>query len=472
MRNLVDEICKKYDFPLTPLPHQREEVDRLCVESIERSGYYWDMGAGKTFGSTLHTCIYHEQTGAQVIQLCPPILLKQWSRWLTKCGISHKVYVGTPKQRRAITFDRNTRYFLMTVNILKADFERIESDFAVRPIIMPIDEATAIKNYESGNFRAVLQMTNGRAVMPMTGTPLATPRDAYAYIKLVSPGTYRSYRQFENVHVAAYDHYGRPKKWSRLDLLKDCLARGSSFFATRMAHPDMPPCTIDPVEYDLSDHHNALYKKLVDLQLLAYEQTGVVIDATTPNKLYHSVQQIVLNYAHFGQDNSLVPAGFELVDNFLTELRDQKIIIFINYQMTARALMQYLLERETKAVLMNGTVNQKQKDAAMESFMLPVKEGGAQVMVMEPKTGAFGTDGLQDVCNHGLFLETPTIPMYFHQGVKRIDRPGQKFVVDIRVATALGTVQVPLRRNLVENDALVNTIVPSLNDLRSALMGA
>lgn len=466
--SLVHNIYKKYDFPFPPLVHQYAEVERLCIESLERNGYYWDMGAGKTYGTTLHNCYYYDQTGAQVIQLVPPVLLRQWSKWLTRCGISNKIYAGTPKARREMSFDRNTRYFLMSVNILKNDFERIESEFSNRPLMTSVDEATAIKNFESGNFRAALQLSNGRAVQPMTGTPLATPRDAYAYIKLVSPGTYSSFRQFENIHVKDYDHFGRPTEWARLDLLKRALALNSSFVATREIHPDLPKTTIDAVEYDLAGHHQELYKLLVDQQLLAYQDTGVVIDASTPNKLYHAVQQIVLNYAYFAQDNSLKPAGFDLVDDYLTELRGQKLLIFINYRMTAASVMAHLAKNNVKAALINGETSTAKKNAAVEGFV----DGDTQVIVMEPKAGGFGVDGLQQVCNHALFLEVPIIPMYFWQGVKRLERPGQKYVVDVRVATALGTVQVSLRRNLVNNDALINTIVPSMNDLRAALLGA
>jgi hypothetical protein len=91
---------------------------------------------------------------------------------------------------------------------------------------------------------------------------------------------------------------------------------------------------------------------------------------------------------------------------------------------------------------------------------------------MNPTSGGVGVDGLQNVCHHMLFMEIPTVSKDFWQGVARLERPGQRFVTDVRIATALGTVQVHLRKKLVENDGLVNTVVPSLNDLRAQLYGS
>src|SRR5262249_28465813 len=154
-----------------------------------------------------------------------------------------------PKQRREITLDRNTPYLITTPQMLKADFDRLYAHFGSRPVMVKNDEATCAKNFESGNFRAVLQMAAGHGVLPMTGSPLSTPRDAYSYIKLVSPGVYRSYSQFENIHVEKYDLYKRPVKWRRLELLAANLALNASFISTPEVHPDLPRANISPVEY-------------------------------------------------------------------------------------------------------------------------------------------------------------------------------------------------------------------------------
>lgn len=467
----VSEICREYDFPHVPLFYQRDEVNRAVFESLDKFGYYWDMGAGKTFGTTLHNCIWRKEMGeGVVIQLCPPILLRQWSKWLTSCGIKNVIYAGTPAQRRKIQLDRSLRYILMSVAILKIDFKYLMDKFANWKLSVTIDEATSIKNHESANFIHVYQMQQNlkAAMVPATGTPLSTPRDAYAYIKLIAPGTYRSYRSFENVHIASTDQFGRPTEWKNLHILKDALALNASFISTPEVVPDMPRARIDGIEYELSRHHSNLYKQLVDMQLLAYE-SGEIIDATTPQRLYHAVQQIVVNYAHFAQDNSVKPEVFSYLDEYLEELGPKtKTIIFANYQMSVRAIMEYLTLKGLRAVQINGAVSAAKIAENKDAF---IEDPDLQVLVMNPQSGGVGVDGLQKVCNHMVFFEIPTIPKDFWQAVKRLERPGQKFVTDVRIMTALGTVQMHLRKQLENNDALINTVVPSVNDLRAALHG-
>jgi SNF2 family DNA or RNA helicase len=463
----VDQIVRKIAFPYPPLAYQRNTIDAHVEDCLDHAGLYWGMGSGKTYGSTLFNMIYRDRVGAQVIQLVPPILLRQWKKWLDACGISAKIYAGKKKQRSKITLDRDTAYFLMTVETLKQDFDRVYEAFSGRKIMVSIDEATSIKNYDSGNFRAVLQLSAGQAVMPMTGTPLSSPADAYAYIKLVNPGTYRSYEHFENLHVRKRGYFGGVEEWGNLDVMRANLAKRSSFISTQEVHPDLPRALISEIDYDLEKHHSALYKELVDKQLLVFED-GAAIDASTPNKLYHAVQQIVLNYGYFAQHNELVPAGFEVLDEVLSQLAGQKLVVFANYKMSVRAIAEHLQKKGVGFVTLNGDTPDTLRDTNVERFK---EDRDCQVFVMNPRAGGVGIDGLQHVCHRILFLEIPTVPMYFWQAVGRLERPGQKYVTDVRIATALGTIQVRLRKNLVQKDALVNEVVPSVNDLRAALYG-
>ena len=463
----VDKIAAKYSFPFPPLPYQREAIDAHVEDCIDRVGLYWGVGAGKTYSSTLLNLIYRERTGAQILQICPPAVQRQWSRWLTKCGISHKVYAGTPKQRAEITFDRETTYFVMTIEILKHDFDRISGEMANRPLMVCVDEATSIKNYESGSYRAVTQISSGRGLVLMTGTPVSTPKDTYAYVRLLSPECYRSFRQFESLHVGSRDFFGNVTEWVRTDLMRKNLALRSSFISTPEANPDMPRARISEWEYEISSQHMRVYKTLVEKQLLILE-SGQAIDASTPQTLYHNLQQVVLGWSYFAQDDSLVAAGYSVLDQFLEELGEGKLVVFANYKRSCRSITEYLTRKGVHAVQVNGDISQAEKDDNVEEF----KDNKAcRVLVANPKSGGVGIDGLQYVTNCALFMEVPTIPAEFKQAVGRLERPGQRLTPDIRIATAVGTIQMRLKERLLSNDEIVNTIVPSLQDLRAALLG-
>ena len=463
----VDKICREVSLPFQPFEYQRTEIDRLVETSLERAAYYWDMGAGKSMGSTLHAMIYRRHTGAQVLFIVPPVLLKQWTRWLTTCGIQNKLYAGTPKQRGAIDLDRDTPAFVTNIEILKRDFDKFSEAFVDRKWMVVVDEATSIKNYASGNFRAVLQLASGQGLLLLTGTPISTPIDGYAYCKLISPELYRSASHFENIHVGQRDFFGKITEWKNLPLLKSNMAKRASYVSTPEARPDMPRATISEIEYDLASAHRKLYRQIAEQQLVLLADGGA-IDASTPQKLYAALQQVILGYAKFAQDDSLVPTGFEVLDQTLAEIGDAKLVVFASYKNSVRITVDYLLSKGVDAVQVNGDVSAKEKDAALDRFR---DDPSCRVIVLNPLSGGVGVDGLQNVAWNMLFLEIPTNAKGFWQAVKRLERPGQRKICSVRIATAIGTVQAKLRKNLVENDGLVNQVVPSLNDLRAALYG-
>jgi SNF2 family DNA or RNA helicase len=86
--------------------------------------------------------------------------------------------------------------------------------------------------------------TQGKHLLLLTGTPINSPLDAYAMIRLISPRIYRSQEQFENIHVAEHDFYGNVVAWSNLDLLRENLAVGSARLLKEDVIADLPPILV------------------------------------------------------------------------------------------------------------------------------------------------------------------------------------------------------------------------------------
>ena len=89
------------------------------------------------------------------------------------------------------------------------------------------------------------------------------------------------------------------------------------------------------------------------------------------------------------------------------------------YDIWLNALAQY------NPVLYTGTESTRKKDRAKEAFI----SGAARVMIMSLRSGA-GLDGLQDVCSTIVIGELDWSPKVHEQIIGRLDRPGQKKVVD------------------------------------------
>jgi superfamily II DNA or RNA helicase len=449
--------------------YQLDAVNQLGP--LDRVGIYAEVGTGKTFMATVIALIKKRQKRNLSIVLMPPILIKQWKRWLDSLnnGVTSIMYKGTPKQRAKM--DLNVDFALMSIQVFKKDYARLIEQYEHLNVTLIVDEAACIKNPGSQNYRCVRDFSQGRDLVLMDGTPLSTPADAYAYIKLVSPQVYRNQSHFNALHVAERDFFDNVTKWCNLDFLAENMMLNSVRILKEEALPYLKKPQYTPMHYDLSDEHYALYKKLMDQQLLLLPNGGK-IDATTAGKLRACAQQIVCNPGHFSGDPNMRSAAHELLDTVLDELaadnieKGKKLIVFAYFKMTNRGLVQYL-EKTYGAVACYSEVSQAQQIRNLERFKT---DPTCRVLILQPGSAGRGVDGLQDVCSDALFLETPSATQ-FKQGVGRLDRDGQKVSPNIRIAIADGTIQPRLFRGLLAKDELVNMVQGGWEDLRESIYG-
>lgn len=410
-------VKQKYKFPayITDRAFQTETVDELAP--LDRAGYYAEVGCGKTLMATVSALYKQETQGRRTIIIAPPILVRQWSRWLAKIArddgpVSVTTYSGTPPQRRSK--DLTADFVVMSIQVFKNDFEYLALSMQPDQWTLVLDEATAIKNIESQNYQMVKVFVDlGAHFMALTGTPLATPNDAYAYIKLIAPVVYRNYKMFETIHVEKRNHFGEVTRWNDLDLLKENMKVNSKRVLKRDVLTTPIPI-VDEVPYDLSPSHYKVYCELVEEQLHMLPE-GEVVAAVHAAKIWACSQQIIWNLAHFLGDPTKRSSGFDLLDTLVDDFamrsgQSRKLIIFANYRMTIASLAEYL--KPFKFGVINGSVTAKQKDASIDAFL---GTDACKGIIIQPGSGGKGLDGLQMVCSDALFVEQPLTSIDFEQ---------------------------------------------------------
>ena len=465
-----EAVRGEFDTPFELYPFQVERVNTMARH--DRCGFYWEAGSGKTAGAT-HYALYHSlHTGIKHWVLpMPPILLLQWARFLrsikdkrTGKPLSVTVYAGTPKQRQAL--DLNAQFILTSYGLLRNDFEKLSTFYEHRKMGVVCDEAHAVKNIESITHKAVKQLADGKHLALLTGTPLTTPGDAYAYIKLIAPGIYRNLRQFQKIHIKEVDEFGKVLAWDNLDLLADNMKFQTSRVLRREVQKELPPITFNLVVYELEPAHLKLYNRISQEKLVEFED-GREINAISTQALYSALQQVVINWAHFEDDPSKEPAALALVDEVFDEIGpDAKLVVVANF-IRSNA---YLLEKLQKygAVAVYGEINAKGKQASIQRF---IEDPSCRCILLQPQSAGFGVDGLQHVCSDMLFLEAPTVAPPFYQVAARLDRDGQQSPVNCRVGVANRTVQARMFKRLLENDKTVNSVQGGYKDLKDAING-
>lgn len=446
------------------------EPERLQIEVINdlaplpRSGLYLDMGTGKTFVATACS-LYHRVTlGHRVVVVMPPLLMNQWARWLDMISpeLSVTMYRGTPVQRAKLSLDVD--FVLVGVQIFKLDYTRFRREYDGRALTVLMDEANYLTNINSDTHQKLHEFTQGLHVMLLTGTPANTPADVYALTKFTSPGTYRSKRQYENLHVDKVDFYGKPLTWLNLELAQENLMLNSRRVLYSDMYGDIETPIYDSVEYRLSDEHQKLYRKLAKDEMLKVKEGK--IDATNANKLRHALGQIIVNYAHFSGVPTNKSNAIEMILGKLQELGQGKLVIFVHYRLTVRHLTEQL--RDFGAVPINSEVSNADKDLNVQRF---INDETCRVIVIQYVSGGKGLDGLQAVCHTAMCIEPCQQPRDFHQAVARLQRKGQRKRVHVIMPIARRTLQVDGFKALIDNDTLVNQVVRNATDLRREIFG-
>ena len=459
-----DLVRSHFEFPFDLYPFQVEAVNELAP--LPRTGLYWEPGLGKTAGAS-HCALYHALYEVDtVVGILPPILITQWKRWLEtvtyKDGRQLDVlaYRGTPAERKKMSLQH--LFVLMSIQIFKRDYERIVKETMHRNIHVLVDEAHCLKDVGTDNYKKVRDYSYGRSIQLLTGTPLNNPLDAYAYIKTVSPNTYKNLAQFERTHVKTRDFFNKAIEFMNLDMLRDNLLINADRKTKEEVLTDLPECIITQIDYELDKKHMALYKQLVNDNLLLLPD-GEKLDATQVTALYHAMGQIIMQWHHFGQDESLKSAGYDVVEEVIEELGGKKLIVFANYKRTNQSLVDRL-----GCHGIWGDTSAKDKEKYWDEFL---NDPACKVIVLNPIAAGIGLDGAQHVCQEILYIEPPIALSHWTQSLSRVHREGQRNVVTVRMAVALGTIQQERVRSLSDKEALVNPLQGSKAELRAALFG-
>jgi superfamily II DNA or RNA helicase len=458
-------VLEAHRLPFTLRVDQVDSCEKLS--EWPRAGLYAEVGTGKTVMATVLSLMWNNEV---TVVTMPPILLKSWQRWLLTIENigSVVVYRGDPRERAAMNI-RHARWLLMSQQIFKKDFARLVKELGKVPRTLIVDEAHCIKNPASQNFKLTKEFADGECLALLTGTPLSTPHDAYAYVKLVSPEIYRSKQQFENLHIEDRDFYGNVTAWKNLDLMHQNLMMHSVRLLKEHVLKDLKKPNYIPIEYELDREHKMLYDMLAEEQLLELE-TGGKIDATSAVKLYNALQQVVVNWDYFSGNEDARSTAFDIIDMVMDQAevmdpKNSKLIIFTYFKMTSRKVLEYL--KEFGAVGCYSEIGDTAKERNLERFMF---DPTCRIMVAQPMSGGVGFNP-QAVCSEVLFLESPSIPWHFVQGAGRVYRDGQPNVPNIHIAVASGTIQNRLHQRMLATDALVNQVQGGFKDLRDAIYG-
>lgn len=437
-----------------PMKHQISGLNKLL--KYDYYGLYDEPGTGKTMVAHAYGMFWISE-GQKVLCLMPPNLTYQFEEELYAIYSGAEKYVTShvldeaPAKRRKLYEEWNKndswpQFLCMSYQMFYRECEVFKSKYRVGIF----DEAQMLKSSESGIYKLIKEWQDqkgGTSAVPMTGTPIHNELiDAYCLIELTDPGAYISFSAFDRIHCSYTKiRLKEPKRTKSGKMIRSFrkrtgyleipkLSKALYHRARRVLKREVAEIvepTIVEVPVKLETAHLTLYKKLVRERLLEVGDEMIIAD--NAQAIRQKCLQIVTCPELFTEKmtfkNNIVRTTKELLDG--VNLEETKVILFANYQDSVRTLAQYF--EEHNPALMYGDSNSNMN---RRKFL---DDPTCRMLIAHPKSAGAGLN-FQGVCHTMIFVEPTGVPGDFKQCMSRIDRWGQKNLVNIYIIKALGTI--------------------------------
>lgn len=430
---LVDQT---YDWPIRkpfyPREHQKLMTNFMVLHP--RSFNLSDMGTMKTL-ATLWAADYvmGQHPGTRAIIAAPlSILQRVWGDAITQHLLGRRTYTivyGDAKKRRKL-LEHNTDFYIINHDGIAIGSKKdkrgavvlggLTHDITNREDIKIaiIDEASAYRDETTWRSRvARASIATKPYFWPLTGSPTSNgPLDAHGLARLVNGAFGESLHHYkQRIMYRLSQWVWVPRPGAHEEAYK--LLQPSIRFEMREC-TDVPPCTEQMRDVELSAEQQKLYKDLKrDLQLQL--EKGVV-NAVNEAALRLKLIQISCG-AVYDSDHRVtrVDCGPRLRElRAVIEEAKRKVIIFTPLTSVVHLLYDEL--KEYSRAMINGEVPPKARD---EIFNLFQTQANPQILIADPATMSHGLDlfAASVVVWYGA---TDRTELYL-QANRRIDRPGQ-----------------------------------------------
>ncbi len=384
---------------------------------------------------------------------------------------------GTPFQANAQPFTRDGRP-INRKGMAKNTRQMMLKELGYN--VMFFDEAHALCGMDSILSKSVAEMSNRMkddvALYLMTGTPVPTKlHDVYGLLRLINPSAYLNKAAFVRQHCEVQNiriNTGKREvevptivAYHDTDKIYDALWKN----AHRVQKRDvisMPDPIITEVKVKLGKEHSALYKKVINDNFAILGDS--VIAPANQSAVRHTALRLISCPSEFDasgkyeENSELAKATDDLVATIAPSV-NRKVVIFAYYKGALRAL------KERYKAYNPAVVYGESDDSAGEIDRFK-HDPDCCILIINWISGGAGLN-LQ-VANYLIFYEIPTSPKDAKQAIARIDRKGQRQLVNIYFMRVLNTLSDRNLKNLLKNEESNNRVVKDRKDLLHELLGA
>ena len=432
-------------------PYQIDGYNWLCGLDAWGAGACLadDMGLGKTLQSIAFILSKADEGPSLVV--APTSVCNNWIRELERFAPSLKTILFGGQKRNELFEGVGPRSVMVTsYGLMQSEeeaFKEVEWRIAV------LDEAQAIKNYNTKRARAVVEL-NAKCRIVTTGTPIENNlTELWSIFNFINPGLLGDHSEFQDRFVTPISELKDVNARERLSaILKPFVLRRLKRNVLR----DLPPKTeiqqfvnLSAVEREFyNEFRNKLQDEIKNSKLTPGQERMKVIAAITKLRLAACNAKLIQPDANV--PSSKMDAFCDLLEQLLAE--KHKILVFSQYVKHLTLVRHVLESKGIGYQYMDGEMTAAERDAAVSTFQ---DTDSDFVFLISLKTGGMGLN--LTAADYVIHLDPWWNPAVEDQASDRAHRIGQTKPVTIYHIIAKGTIEEKIielhqnKRELAEN---------------------
>ena len=393
-------------------PFQVKDIDKMM--GLQHCLNANPMGLGKTVETVRYLAANNPKT---TLIVCPKIIRTQWKDQLERWGnLKAEIYDGQQNVAPGIWI---INYDKLRNEKTLMKFKEFQWEFLI------LDEAHKIKSRGAQQTQAVKNIPAAHRVA-LTGTPiLRYVDDLWSILNFLDPQyACNSYHTFVDYFCEQQQTpwgpkiVGMTKNPNKIALLNALL----DFISVRNAVKVGAGKTRETVRLPMAKKQRELYRK--EKQLLLDELPE---NCTIANGAVLTIRLMqTTSWPGLFEPGEHGPK-FEWVLEMCKNNPTEKIVVFSVFERTATALKLFLEDNGIHA----STITGKQKAETNEKSRSTFIEGDSQVLIGTIGAMGQGYDGLQEVSHTLIFVDRDWSPEILKQAEDRLNRMGQKKMVNI-----------------------------------------
>jgi SWI/SNF-related matrix-associated actin-dependent regulator of chromatin subfamily A-like protein 1 len=411
------------------------------------------MGLGKTVQAL--GWLNHRKSARPVVVICPSSVRLNWQREIDRWLLGEEAYLPRSQRADGLGYDEQT-FIVIHYDIVQYWVEWLKK---LKPMVLIVDEAQAIKSNGAKRTKAVKKLAKGiRHVIGLTGTPIVNrPIEVFNILYIIDKTAIPNFHTFTRRYCAAkfngfgWDYSGASNTKELHNLL-------TSSIVLRRRKEDvltsLPPKirSFVPLSLDNQAEYEAAEEDLISYLLETEGKAAANRAKSSPALVRISKLRMLAARGKLEQ----------AIDWISDTIVNHKLVVFGVH----REIIDPVSEHFKKvAVKIAGDVSETDRQKAIDKFQTDPK-----IRLFVGQVQAAGVGITLTASSHVAFLELPWTPGDVLQAEDRVHRIGQEQPCVIYYLMAARTIDEDMAKLIDKKRSILNAVLDGSHDASPTIL--